>query len=129
MQQTDKYKLNLIEASDTFSPDPLNENARRLEEAIAAEAAAQDQARAADIAALDQRLQVFEAHKLVIGRAISDSTFMYLGFKPKVLVVQGANNAHVILFDGGSTTMGLSVRDDGFHHDGAFAACHFIAFV
>ena len=92
MQHTDKYQLNLIEASDTFSPDPLNENARRLEQAISAEAAAQDQARAADIAALDQRLQVFEAHRLVIGSA-KEGEKVYLDFTPKVLYVAGFNGA------------------------------------
>lgn len=50
MQQTDKYKLNLIEKTDTFSPDALNENMEKVEGSITAEAAA-----------LDQRLQVCEA--------------------------------------------------------------------
>ena len=31
MQQTETYKLNLIEGSDTFSPQPLNENAEKTE--------------------------------------------------------------------------------------------------
>ena len=66
MQQTDKYQLNLIEPSDTFSPAPLNENAQKLEEALqggltaatahadagdAAEAAARVSADAAEAAA------------------------------------------------------------------------------
>jgi len=40
MQQTKTYKLNLIETSDTFSPDPLNENTEKLEAEVSAEAAA-----------------------------------------------------------------------------------------
>ena len=36
MQQTETYKLNLIETSDTFSPAPLNENAQKLESALTA---------------------------------------------------------------------------------------------
>lgn len=43
MQQTNRYKLNLIDKADTFSPDPLNENTEKLEAQLAAEA----QARAA----------------------------------------------------------------------------------
>lgn len=31
MQRTDKYKFNLIERDDDFSPDPLNQNAQLLE--------------------------------------------------------------------------------------------------
>ena len=47
MQQTQTYKLNLIETSDTFSPAPLNENMEKVEAGISAEAAA----RAAETAA------------------------------------------------------------------------------
>ena len=31
MKKTEKYKLNLIETDDTFGPEALNENARKLE--------------------------------------------------------------------------------------------------
>ena len=34
MQQTEKYKFNLIGTSDAFSPDALNDNARKLEDAL-----------------------------------------------------------------------------------------------
>ena len=34
MQQTNTYKLDLIEPSDTFSADPLNGNAQKLEAAL-----------------------------------------------------------------------------------------------
>ena len=56
MQQTEKYKLNLIEKTDTFSPDPLNENMQRVEAAIAA-----------GDAALDQRVTALEVKKIVFG--------------------------------------------------------------
>ncbi len=128
MQHTDKYQLNLIEASDTFSPDPLNENARRLEQAISAEAAAQDQARAADIAALDQRLQVFEAHRLVIGSA-KEGEKVYLDFTPKVLYVAGFNGAHQLFFDGRVSTFGLSFVNGELKHDGSYDNMAYIAFL
>lgn len=38
MQQTSKYQLNLIEGTDDFLPDPLNENMEKLEEALNQEA-------------------------------------------------------------------------------------------
>ena len=127
MQQTEKYKLNLIEKGDVFSPDALNENARKVEEAIAAEAAAQGQARAADIAALDQRLQVFEAHKLVIGSAGEDEK-IYLGFTPKVLFVKGSNG-HQVYFNGKVSGFGLSLEDGELKHDGSYASLSYIAFL
>ena len=34
MQQTETYKLNLIESSDPFLPDALNENTRKIEEVV-----------------------------------------------------------------------------------------------
>ena len=40
MRQTEKYKFNIIETSDAFSPDALNENARAAETQLAALAAA-----------------------------------------------------------------------------------------
>lgn len=49
MQQTTKYKFNLIETSDTFSPDALNANARAAE----TELARVEAAHAADKAALE----------------------------------------------------------------------------
>lgn len=35
MQHTNQYQFNLIENTDTFSPDPLNENAEKMEEELA----------------------------------------------------------------------------------------------
>ena len=36
MQHTEKYKLNLIEPSDPFLPDSLNQNTQKIEDAMAA---------------------------------------------------------------------------------------------
>ena len=91
MQQTEKYKLNLIETSDTFSPHPLNENAQKLETQLSAETAA----RAAGDAALDQRVTVLEARKIVTGTYIGNAPIgnssiwqsIYLGFTPRIVVI------------------------------------------
>ena len=48
MQQTNQYKLNLIEKTDTFSPDPLNENAEKVEAQLAAETLARTAADTAE---------------------------------------------------------------------------------
>ena len=34
MQQTSKYQFNLVDATDDFSPDPLNQNMEKVEEAL-----------------------------------------------------------------------------------------------
>lgn len=154
MQQTDKYQLNLIESSDTFSPAPLNENAQKLEAAIAAEAAAGAQAcaaeasarvsadaaeaaarqnadtaeaatRAAADAALDQRVQVLEAHRYVVGK-VTTGGFTSLGGTPQALFAAG-NNGHVFVIQG-QTISGVNIVEGGFQHSGYFEACRYVAF-
>lgn len=70
MQQTETYKLNLVEGEDPFSPLPLNENAEKLEAAITA---ARADAAAGD-AALDHRVTVLEAKLVVVGAFEGNST-------------------------------------------------------
>ena len=36
MQQTSKYQFNLVDATDDFSPTPLNQNAQKMEDALEA---------------------------------------------------------------------------------------------
>ena len=52
MQQTDKYKLNLIDTGDDFSPNPLNKNMKTLETQLARV----DAAAAAEKARVDSAL-------------------------------------------------------------------------
>ena len=86
MQHTETYNLNLIETSDTFSPDPLNQNAQALEDAVEA---ARAEAQAAD-SALDARLKVFEAKHVKVGMYRVLNTLVPLtinvGFTPKVVL-------------------------------------------
>lgn len=84
MQKTETYKLNLIEMDDTFSPQPLNENAQKLEAALAGAESG-----------LDQRLAAIEAHKLAIGSYTGSSTSsttttqtIRLGFTPAMVYAQ-----------------------------------------
>ncbi len=93
MQHTDKYSFNLIERDDVFSPDALNENARKAEtalEAVAAQAAAEAAARETADGALDQRLTVLEGRRLVVGAYTGngDKNGMHveLGFTPAALL-------------------------------------------
>ena len=96
MQQTKTYKLNLMETSDTFSPDPLNQNTQMIEDALSAETAQ----RAADTAALDSRVTTLEAHKVAVGTYIGNGAasgqVINLGFSPRVVFVQQNNSAAAI---------------------------------
>ncbi len=135
MQQTNKYKLNLIEKDDTFSPDPLNDNMEKVEGALKAETGARQAADAAEAqtradadAALDRRIQTIEAHKIVFGSAGNGSTTANLGFTPLLLYVTGMNGAIWIHKDYHPYS-GLYIVEGGFHHDGAYASCGYVAFV
>lgn len=136
MQQTNKYKLNLIEKDDTFSPDPLNDNMEKVEEALERETgarqaadAAEAQARADADAALDTRLQTIEAHKIVFGSANNTSTTANLGFTPLLLYVTNGNGGHLLIHKNYHPYSGLYIVEGGFHHDGAYASCGYVAFV
>ncbi len=81
MQQTETYKLNLIETSDPFSPQALNENTQKLEEVVHEK-----------LEDMDERIKVFEAKKVVYGTYHNtDSTLksytVEVGFRPKIVLL------------------------------------------
>lgn len=84
MQKTETYKLNLIEMDDTFSPQPLNENAQKLEDALSGA-----------VDALDRRVAALEAHKLVTGSytGTGGAKTIPLGFDPVLVHVHGASTS------------------------------------
>lgn len=87
MKQTETYQLNLIEPSDVFSPDPLNQNMERAEAALEA---ARAEAKAADDA-LDARIAVLEAHKIIIGAYTGNGVqlrFVDVGHEVQAVFVQ-----------------------------------------
>ena len=71
MQHTDKYKLDLIEKTDAFSPDPLNQNMEKVE---------------AVLSTLDGRVTVLEARKFATGTRTGQD--IQLGFTPAVVFLQ-----------------------------------------
>ena len=123
MQQTEKYKLNLIERDDAFSPDALNQNTQKVENALTAHAAAVEEV----TDALDARLKVLEVKKLAYGHYAATgktgqdiSLTVNLGFTPEVLYLQYAL--------GGGGNMLLLKGDKGFLPDaeivnGGFRVC------
>ena len=110
MQQTTKYKLNLIEKSDTFSPDPLNQNTQKVENALSAATAhtdagdrAEASARASADAALAQRVTALEAHHIYVGTytgngSTTDGQTINLGFTPAAVLLCNYNtqNFHML---------------------------------
>ena len=135
MQHTEKYRFDLIERDDVFSPDALNGNMEKVERALEAETgarqaadAAEAQARADADAALDRRIQTIEAHKIVFGSANNTSTTANLGFTPLLLYVTGMNGA-IWIHKNYHPYSGLYIVEGGFHHDGAYASCGYVAFV
>ena len=79
MQQTDKYKLNLIESSDPFLPDALNENTRKLEQAVSEH-----------LEGMDQRVQFLEACHIYAGshrNTSSSMDFISLPFTPYAIMI------------------------------------------
>ena len=80
MQQTETYQLNLIESSDPFSHQPLNDNAVKLEAALTAQKTQSD----ADLTDFKQRsaqtlsdlrtemLQAVEAHRTQVDHALAN---------------------------------------------------------
>ena len=123
MQHTETYNLNLIETTDTFSPDPLNQNAQLLEDALAAETSARTSADGA----LDQRVTVLEARRIVTGIYTGSSStdyptkFVNLGFTPKLVLcfertlssVMAATNTDVCYYSSQSNWI-LRIVENGF---------------
>lgn len=101
MQQSTTYKLNLIETSDTFSPAPLNENAQKVEDALAGEEAARTAADAAGTAAraaLDARITTLEGKTIAVGSYVGqyfadeyNIHAVQLPFTPSCVFIQVSN--------------------------------------
>ena len=90
MQQTETYKLNLIESSDPFSPQALNENTQKLEEVVSEK-----------LGEMDQRVTVLEATKLVAGVFKSTNIpndIIELGFTPEAVFLSDAHGANQVCF-------------------------------
>ena len=90
MQQTETYKLNLIESSDPFLPDALNENTQKIEEVVSEK-----------LGEMDQRVTVLEATKLVAGVFKSTNIpndIIELGFTPEAVILSDAHGANQVCF-------------------------------
>ena len=96
MQQTEKYKLNLIESSDPFLPEGLNANTQKVEDVLAAREALSDE----KLAEMDSRVTVLEGHKLAFGTYkgevyahVTQAQTIHVGFDPAAVFLQGGNTS------------------------------------
>ena len=111
MQQTEKYKLNLIESSDPFLPDALNANTQRLEEVVSGH-----------LEDMDQRVTVLEAKQFAYGSfrvpSMGAATDVPLPFKPvAVLVVESEYNSWLSV-QGAESGVGPHLQEHGFQAQG-----------
>ena len=87
MQQTTKYQFKLIEGSDDFSPQPLNDNVEKVEEELVALDAAVNTAQStADTAQAAASMVHY-----VIGTYTGSNADITInvGFKPGFLIISG----------------------------------------
>ena len=112
MQQTETYKLNLIESSDPFLPDALNENTHKLEEVVSEK-----------LGEMDQRVTVLECHHFACGsyKAGGEAQTIELGFTPKAVYIYDLRSDHAprchILVTGDTTAnIYLHIVEGGFWH-------------
>ena len=117
MQHTEKYKLNLIEPSDPFLPDGLNENTRKLETVVSE-----------TLEGMDARVTVQEAHKFACGTYLgtrkegSEIQFVPLPFTPRAVLTHMSpgsysfsSQAFTVASDHVPENAALILVENGFH--------------
>ena len=131
MQQTEKRGFNIIETSDPFSPDALNDNTRKIEAALDAHEEAVKEV----TDALDARLQVFEAKKFAYGVAHfpyqGQCTYTELDFTPKILLLQisgGSSYFTFILTDQEPSPYRLQIIENGFTFNNVYAGSYYAGY-
>lgn len=119
MKQTKNHKLNLIEMSDTFSTDPLNENMETIDAALKA---AGDTA-----AAISQRVGTLEAKHIAIGTYRGQSSgylTVPVGFTPTAVFIGGGASNLIVgqIMGSGDSSFAAKLTTGGFmvHSGGAY---------
>ena len=127
MQQTEKYKLNLIESSDPFLPDALNANTQRIEAAMAAHEAG--------VTAKLSEVTKIAYGDIKVDASIQNQTDIQLSFTPQAilgLMDPGSTFSGTIMAIGEgkftySNLSSIEIHENGFHVQ-AVNRCIFIAF-
>lgn len=104
MQHTQKYQLNLIDPSDTLSPEPLNQNAETVEAQLAA---VDDKFTAADAAIQKNLGSGGKTARIAWGSYEGTGTYgqakpnkLTFDFKPHLLIVTSVSAHHHIMVRG-----------------------------
>lgn len=97
-----------MEKEDKFSPDPLNENVQRVE----AELAALDDADAA----LDARVTLLEAKKIVAGTYVGNGSILTveLDFTPRAVLAQTPNSGFCGFATAEQRCVEIKIVENGF---------------
>ena len=118
MQQTDKYKLNLIESSDPFLPDGLNQNTLKLEEVVSQH-----------LEGMDQRVTVLEDKKFACGLWTKGAGVFDLGFHPRAVITQQIGSYGPVIYVENATyasSGGITLTENGFKSN--ISSFYFLAF-
>lgn len=122
MQQTQKYKLNLIESSDPFSPEGLNANTQKIEDVLM-------EKMEGPMVGLDQRVTALEGHRLAVGffSGSMDRQFIEVGFRPKVVLVHDKDklNSALGVDIPQCATGSIIIEDTGFWFSTVTASVYF----
>ena len=121
MQHTEKYKLNLIEPSDPFLPDSLNQNTQKVEDVLIDKMEG-------PVTELDHRVSVLEAHKFACGTYLgtrkegSEIQFVPLPFTPRAVLTHMSpgsysfsSQAFTVASDHVPENAALILVENGFH--------------
>ena len=131
MQHTDKYKLNLIEKDDVFSPDALNDNARSTESTTyLGEIAAKAEIAARQ--ALEGRVTALEAHHTAVGIYRGDTTpgdetwrAISLDFTPEVVILQLVTSGSCAMVVQNCGLNALEIIENGFQVRNVFNGANY----
>lgn len=91
MQQTETYKFSLIEGGDRFSPQPLNDNMDKVEQAL------KDCAQTVTALADSSVKMAFGDYSGTGAYGSTTPTALTFDFEPKLLVVSSGNNLMIAL--------------------------------
>lgn len=112
MQQTTSREFSIIESSDPFLPEALNDNTRKIEAALDAH---ETQTKAVTDA-LDARITTLEGHKMAWGLYTGDgqaSRLIPLPFTPTVVVAHNLGTKTTIVGIEGQTSGPVATAENG----------------
>lgn len=115
MQKTKNHDLNLVEMSDTFSTQPLNENMETIDAAL--------QAISDTASAISKRVVSLEAKHIAFGTysGSGSSTTITVGFRPRGVAIGGAYSTVIVGNVGDVNGTYGSLTDSGFRVSGTYS--------